>query len=346
MLAWVIRPTFPSRPGAAFSTPMLAAGQSLFGYTIQRVLGKGGMGTVYLAIQQSLGREVALKVMHPQRMHTPQAAEAFLKEARAAAQLNHPNVVGIHAAYQDEAQGVFAYSMELVPGATLAQLLKQHGPLPRPKALTYIMQIADALGYAHRKGLVHRDVKPGNILITPDGRAKLLDLGLVQHRVDTTTNSGYKLQIVGTPDYSAPEQSRNPARATPASDVYALGATLFHVLSGKPPFSGETVIDLIVRVAVLPVEWPDTMPPDCRELLGMMLAKSPKRRLGDGAMVVEVLRAMARGERPNKAAQAYFGGIDPGGDDDLYDGDEGDGKDTAAMAAAIARRHIATRRRR
>ncbi len=317
----------------------LAQGTRVLGYTIGRVLGRGGMGTVYHAVQESLHREVALKVMRPALLRSPEAQQEFLKEARAAASLHHPNLVGVHAVLNEPEHGLCAYAMEYLPGQTAAELVTSHGPLPRAKALAITLQIAEALGYAHQKSLVHRDVKPGNILVASNGSAKLLDLGLVQARVDVGTASGHKLLIVGTPDFCAPEQSRNPSRATPASDVFSLGCTLFFLLTGKPPFHGETVIDLIVRMAIEPLEYPDTIPADCRNLLELMLTKSSRKRLYDGMVVAGVLKAMARGVGARQAAQPFLNNLDPDSDA------EGEDEEGAAIAAAIRRRRLASRRR-
>jgi serine/threonine protein kinase len=229
-------------------------GSEIFGYRLTDILGRGGMGTVYKAVQLSLKREVAVKVLHSSRIKNQAQVDKFLQEARAAGRLSHPNLVAVHDAHADPERGLYCYSMEWVAGNTLGRVLQERGPLPRPTALHILFQIAKALGHAHRNGLVHRDVKPDNILVTPQGAAKLADLGLVRDRLEGVASSGSgprRLTIVGTPEYSAPEQSRNPAKASPASDCYSLGAVLYTMLLGKPPFSGDTVIDLIVRVANL-----------------------------------------------------------------------------------------------
>ena len=286
----------------------LAPGSVLLGYVIERVLGRGGMGTVYLAKQLSLGRQVALKVLHPSRVKNPKTATEFFQEASATARLNHPNLVGVHDLKADTATGLFAFSMEYVPGLTAFQLVSQQGPLTRGPALNLIAQVASALAYAHRQGFVHRDLKPENVLVTTGNVAKLLDLGLAYNRLGALSNgstaadrqqsSGRRLMIVGTPDYSAPEQSRNPEQATTASDVWGLGATLFFLLTGRTPFDGETVIDLIVRTAIEPLAWPDNVAADCRQLVELMMTKDPSQRLADGDEVLVALQQMARGDAP------------------------------------------------
>ena len=290
----------------------LAPGTTLFGYVIERVLGRGGMGTVYLARQLSLNRLVALKVLHPSKVKNSKAADEFFREAASAARLNHPNLVGVHDLQADTQLGLYAFSMEYVAGQTGFQLFTDQGPLPRAKALHIIFQIASALAYAHKHGFVHRDIKPENLLVIDGKTAKLLDLGLAYNRLggvgstspDRHQSSGRKLTIVGTPDYSAPEQNRNPLNATAASDVWSLGATLFFLLTGDTPFDGETVIDLIVSSAIDPLEYPDHVTPDCRALLELMMAKEVDDRLANGDEVLVALQQVARGERPTLPARA------------------------------------------
>jgi serine/threonine protein kinase len=311
----------------------LASGTELFGYVIDRLLGRGGMGNVYLAKQTSLERQVALKVMHPQRLRSPGAAERFLNEARAAAKLNHPNLVAVHDVMADPERRLYAYSMEFVPGTTAAKLVVAQGALKRAQALHLTFQVAKALAHAHKHGLIHRDVKPDNILITQNGSAKLLDLGLVHDRIQGQTESGgpRMLSIVGTVEFSAPEQHRNPRQAVPASDVYSLGATLFYLLSGRPPFNGDTIIDLIVRVATEPLSYPAAIPGDCRRLLDLMLAKRPADRLADGDAVIEALKAIAEGRAPGIA-----GGGDDGTTTDLGPDEDDEGFEDAETEGGIS----------
>ena len=274
-------------------------GSEIFGYRLEQVIGKGGMGTVFRATQLSLGREVAVKLLNPARIRNPAQIDAFLREARAAGRLNHPHLVLVHDAHADAERGLYGYSMEYVPGQTLSRMVKERGVLARSSALHIVYQIAKALGHAHRYGLVHRDVKPDNILVMAGGVAKLADLGLVRDRLEglTPTNaSGKLLTLVGTTDYSAPEQSRNPERATAASDVWSLGAVLFFMLVGRPPFSGETVIDQIVRTATEPLQCPPGMHEECRTLCAQMLAKDPNERYPDGHAVVAALENLAKGQ--------------------------------------------------
>jgi serine/threonine-protein kinase len=280
------------------SAELPSTGIEIFGYVIEKRLGKGGMGTVYLAKQKSLDRLVAIKLMHSNRLKTPGAVESFLREARNAAKLNHPNLAAVHDVHADESLGLYCYSMEYVEGVTAGKLVQTHGPLKRSQALHIIFQVAKALGHAHRNDIVHRDVKPDNILVTTSGTAKLLDLGLVRDRIENQGDQQRVLSIVGTPDFSAPEQHRNPKTAVAASDVYSLGATLYYLLTGRPPFAGDTIIDLIVRAATEPIAYPALVPADCRRLLDLMLGKRPSERFYDGDAVVEALKNLAAGRMP------------------------------------------------
>jgi eukaryotic-like serine/threonine-protein kinase len=337
---------------------VLAAGVEINGYVIQHLLGRGGMGNVYLATQKSLDRQVALKILHSNRLKNPSAIEGFLREARAAAQLNHPNLVAVHDVFADVERKLYCYSMEYVEGLNANQLVQSQGVLKRAQALNLTYQIAKALGQAHRQGMVHRDVKPDNILVMKTGNAKLLDLGLVRDRVMHAPESGSRiLSIVGTPEYSAPEQHRNPKQAVPSSDVYSLGATLFFLLVGRPPINGDTIIDLIVRVATEKLTYPANIPPDCRKLLDLMLAKRPSDRLYDGDAVVEALRSISEGRMPSRNPEGFKDGgtTDIGEIDEEFEDAETEGdlsrpaapSDSNNDASASARRpRIVPRRRR
>ena len=313
----------------------IGVGSEVFGYRLEQAVGKGGMGTVYRATQLSLGRTVAVKVLNPARIRNPGQVEAFLREARAAARLNHPQLVLVHDAHADAARGLYCYSMEYIAGQSLSRLVQERGVLARASALPLIHQVAKALGHAHRHGLIHRDVKPDNILVAADGVAKLADLGLVRDRLDglaPASGTGKRLTLVGSTDYSAPEQSRNPERASAASDVWSLGAVLYFLLVGRPPFSGETVIDQIVRTAIEPLALPATMAADCRALCARMMAKDPAERFADGDAVVAALEAIAAGRAP----------LVPGAESGLDESGETDAVDAAGMPRP--RRHLRRRR--
>ena len=215
----------------------------LGGFELIRKLGQGGCGVVFLARQLSMDRTVALKVLPKRLAKNRGFVERFRREAKAAAKLNHPNIV--HAIDVGEAEGYFYFAMEYVNGETVGALLARRGPLAEEQALRIARDIADALAHAHDAGVLHRDVKPENIIIAPDGRAKLTDLGLareVEGHDAAVTKVG---AAMGTPHYISPEQVRGETELDGRTDVYSLGATLYHMLTGAPPFAGGTSAEVM-----------------------------------------------------------------------------------------------------
>lgn len=208
-------------------------------YVIDRPIARGGMATVYRCVDTRLEREVAAKVMHEEFIHDAVFRERFRREAKAMAQLSHPNLVNVYDfSSQGEADGQIFLIMELITGGTLRELLAERGPMPPHAACAVMRQMLTGLTVAHEKGLVHRDIKPDNVLINSDHRVKLADFGLVRAVADATHTTD---QIVGTVAYLSPEQvDGNPI--TPASDVYSAGIVLFELLTGRTPFRGETPI--------------------------------------------------------------------------------------------------------
>lgn len=226
-------------------------------YQIMDQIGQGGMGSVYRAQHRLMNRAVALKLINPQLIRHPQAVERFRREVQAAAQLAHPNIV---AAYDAEQAGdVHFLAMEFVEGTDLAAVVSRRGQLPVNEACDYIRQAALGLQHAHEKGMVHRDIKPHNLMLSPDGQVRILDFGLAGFATesaiiesdstggtegDTTplhlTTFG---SVMGTPDYIAPEQARDAHAADIRADVYSLGCTLCYLLSGKAPFTADSVVD-------------------------------------------------------------------------------------------------------
>lgn len=286
------------------SSATQAAIPILPGYRLERVLGRGGMGTVYLGLQLSINRAVAIKIPHANRLRNAADVAAFFQEARAACQLHHPGLVTVHDLVQRPEENLYACVMEYVPGVTAGDLVHRDGPLPIAKALAIAGQAAAALAHAHAHGFIHRDVKPENLLVTPAGAVKLLDLGLAYNRVGglgtgTGSSGGQRrLVILGTPEYAAPEQCRNPDDADETSDVWSLGATLVHLLTGKPPFDGSTVIDLIVNAATRPLDLPPHLTGPVRQLLETFLAKDPDQRYADAGIAAEAIAAVAAGRPP------------------------------------------------
>ena len=207
-------------------------------YELHRRLGRGGMADVFLARDQLLDRPVAMKVLFPEFATDPAFVERFRREATAAANLNHPNIVGVYD--WGEADGTYFIVMEYVDGRTLSEILRAEGPLHPDRVADVGADVAAALGFAHRNGVVHRDVKPGNVLVTAAGQVKVADFGIARA---ITANADENLTqvgtVMGTATYFSPEQARGDA-VDPRSDIYSLGCVLYELLVGRPPFSGDT----------------------------------------------------------------------------------------------------------
>jgi eukaryotic-like serine/threonine-protein kinase len=218
-------------------------------YALGARLGDGGMARVYAAHDQVLEREVAVKVLRA-GLPDPRARQRFEHEARFAARFVHPHAVTIYDVGEDEQHPFFV--MELIDGDDLAALLATRGPLPVPEAQRIADAMLDALGAAHRSGLVHRDVKPGNVLVARDGTVKLTDFGIAKAAADATADLTPTNLVLGTPKYISPEQVTG-APATPRSDLYAVGVVLYEMLAGRPPFSGDTPVALALAHREAPV---------------------------------------------------------------------------------------------
>jgi eukaryotic-like serine/threonine-protein kinase len=212
-------------------------------YELQELVGTGGMSSVYRAVDTLLERNVALKILHPHYGDDAEYVERFRREARAVAQLSHPNIVTVIDRGEDEGQQYIVF--EYVDGESLKQLVDRTGPLPTRRAIELALQVAEALAFAHNAGLVHRDVKPQNVLVTEDGEAKVTDFGIarsldVEHGVTQTGT------VLGTSNYLSPEQARGQT-VTPATDVYSLGVVLYELLTGEVPFPGETFVAVAMK---------------------------------------------------------------------------------------------------
>ncbi len=283
------------------------------GYAIEHVIGRGGMGTVYLARQLSLDRPVALKVMSKKWASDPVFVARFTREAFAAAQLSHPNIVQIHDI--GEADGARFFSMEYVRGTSLADLVKKQGKLDPETAVGYVLQAARGLKHAHDRGMIHRDVKPDNLLIDDQGLVKVADLGLVKTPTLTRTDdqltdasmsarsgllslpadmTGARIAL-GTPAYMSPEQCRDAATVDHRADIYSLGCTLYVLVTGRPPFDGTTAVELMSKHAydqlVPPEQIVARMPREVSAVIQRMMAKDPADRFQDMAEVVRTLEA-------------------------------------------------------
>lgn len=266
-------------------------------YVLLDLLGEGGMGQIFKARHSRLDRLVALKVLRPDRVGRLEALQRFQREARAIASLSHPNIVTLFDA--DEVDDIPFLAMEYIEGVNLDDWVRMHGPLPIDQACEYCRQAAVGLQHAHEHGLVHRDVKPANLMVTAAEVVKLLDLGLVLLRKPTSpiapeanrlTGPG---AILGTPDYIAPEQTVDLHAVDIRADLYSLGCTLYHLLTGQPPFNSESDLRKIhMHRTQLPPALDQLRPevsPRLAALVYKLLAKKPEERYATPAMAATAL---------------------------------------------------------
>ncbi len=276
-------------------------------YEIKQELGRGGMGVVYLAHNKLMGRDEVLKVMSRHLLERPGIFDRFLREIRAVATLRHPNIVTAYHATRVGERIMFA--MEYVEGLDLAQMVKTKGPMRVTYACNFIYQAALGLQHAHEKGMVHRDIKPGNMMLAPKGdRAtiKILDFGLAkvtrEQRVDAALTS--EGRALGTPDFIAPEQIVDAQRADIRADIYSLGGTLYYLLAGRPPFEADSLYDIYQahmsrEAAALNLVRPE-VPAELAALVAKMMAKDPARRFQTPGEVAEALAPFFK-----KGSQAF-----------------------------------------
>src|SRR3989442_6384043 len=262
-------------------------------YVIKRKLGSGGMADVYLAEDQELGRRVALKLLDERHASDEQFVERFRREAQSAGRLNHPNIVSIFD--RGLAEGTYYIAMEYLDGRTLKELLVRNGPTPIPIAIDYARQILSALAFAHRNGIVHRDIKPHNIVVGGDGRLKVTDFGIARSGASQMTEVG---SIVGTAQYLSPEQARG-APVDPRSDLYSLGIVLYEMLTGKVPFTGDAPVEIAMKHLSAIPEPPSKIRPgvphDLDAVVMRALAKDPEQRYGSAEEMDADLARVSRG---------------------------------------------------
>jgi serine/threonine protein kinase len=277
----------------AAETPARPLPPLLGEYEVLDRLGGGGMGEVYRARHRRLGKLVALKVMRESRLGSAEALARFRREAEAVGQLDHPHLVEAHDA--GEQDGVVYLVLKLIDGVDLHRLVKEKGPLPVAEACDLVRQAALGLQYLHERGLVHRDLKPSNLMRTPSGTVKVLDLGLARLRSAATADELTAPHVLmGTPDYLAPEQADNAAAADIRADLYSLGATLFYLLIGKPPFAHhrEMLAKLKAHGAETPADLRSLRPeiPDgVAGLVARLLAKRPEQRFATPQELADAL---------------------------------------------------------
>ena len=260
---------------------------------IIRELGRGGVGTVYLATHQTLQIEVALKILSPAlSMDNPALAERFIREAQLAARIRHPNVIAVMDAAHDETTGLYFIVQEYVGGGSLSWHLR-NGPLAERRALEIITGIAQALIIAEELRIVHRDIKPDNIMLDGRGVAKLADLGLAKHSLESHISLTLGGSFMGTPAYMSPEQARDAKVADTRDDIYSLGATFYECLTGQPPFTGETPYNIMSELLTKPSPHPRAARPELSRSVDLvcrkMMAKTRALRYADARALVEDL---------------------------------------------------------
>jgi len=277
--------------------------QRIQGYRIIRKLGAGAMATVFLAQQESLDRPVAIKVLPKKFSENKEFLERFYKEGRAAAKLNDANIVQ---AYDVGQSGEYHYFvMEYVDGDTVYEQIVEKKKHSEKEAIPIIRQVALALKHAHKVGFIHRDIKPKNIMIAKNGDVKLADLGLARALDDQVAAEAEAGRAYGTPYYISPEQIRGKKNITPSADIYGLGATLYHMVTGKVPFSGKNPSDVMHRHLKQDLVPPDhintSLSPGFSQIVEMMMAKDVAQRYQNASDLIEDLDAVAAGNSPQYA---------------------------------------------
>ncbi len=290
----------------SYQAEQLLAGRSRFylgPYLITEFIGQGGMGQVFKAMHRFMDRECAVKVL-PTAKSTVESIEGFMREIRMQAKLDHRHLVRAYDAGQDG--NVHYLVTEYVPGMDLRKLVKQQGPLDVKQAASILMQAALGLQYAHEQGLIHRDVKPGNILVTPDGIAKVSDVGLAGFAADLFSDPRAG-KVVGTADYLSPEQIKSPMTIGPASDIYSLGCTLYYAVCGKVPFpGGDTRTKLnrhLTEAPRHPRRFAPTLSDEFVDIIADMMEKDAKRRTQTCAEVAARLEPWASESAVNQDDQ-------------------------------------------
>jgi serine/threonine-protein kinase len=262
-------------------------------YKIIRKLGSGGMANVYLAEDQELGRRVAIKILNERHANDDQFVERFRREAKNAAGLSHPNIVSIYD--RGEAEGTYYIAMEYLDGRSLKELIVARGPAPVHVAIDYARKILDALRFAHRNGIVHRDIKPHNVIVDAEGRVKVTDFGIARAGASQMTEVG---SIIGTAQYLSPEQAKG-APVDQTSDLYSVGIVLYELLTGKVPFTGDSPVEIAMKhISAIP-EPPSSLRPDVPEDLDLIvlraLGKTPEERYPSAEEMDKDLTRVAQG---------------------------------------------------
>ena len=271
---------------------VLQAGESFRGYAVERLLGKGGLGAVYLVRHEMLDTLYALKVLYPDvATQNPSYIKRFLREAKIATRIRHPNLVAVHDCGFDSVKGIYFLVMDYVTGGDLRQALAFSGTFEPDKAVAVIAQVAQALDAAQKYNVVHRDIKPENIMLQPDGVVKLVDLGIakasnIDESLRTTTKS-----VFGTPTYVSPEQALSASDVDARADIYSLGIVLFEMVAGRPPYVGKNPPQVLAQVmSDDPVpdvrDFKPSLPPMFAATLRRMCVKDRERRISSPAALL------------------------------------------------------------
>jgi serine/threonine-protein kinase len=294
-----------SEQARRISQEMMLVNQHIPGFQLLEKLGHGSMGSVFKARQLSMNRPVAIKVLHPRLAANPKDLDRFLREAHLAAKLSHHNIV--QAIDAGSTGKIHYFVMEYVEGTTIDQQLRTGKIFSEREALEIILQIAKALDHAHNRQLIHRDIKPANIVLTTDGVAKLADLGLARQTVGDAYAHDEKGLVIGTPYYIAPEQIRGREDIDSRADIYSLGATLYHMVTGQPPYPGsdvDSVLNAHLKDELVPPDHLNTkLSAGLGEVVEFMMAKNRKLRYRSPEDLLIDLECLLAGEAPKLARQ-------------------------------------------
>jgi serine/threonine-protein kinase len=286
---------------------MYRPAQQIPGYQILSKLGQGAMAVVFKAKQLSLDRIVAIKVLPKRLSENPEFVERFYREGRAAARLNHPNIV--QAFDVGESGGYHYFVMEYIDGQTVYDLIQDGRPLEEAQAIRLVLQAAKALEHAHAQGLIHRDVKPKNLMFTKSGDIKLADMGLAREVGDYAAAAAEAGRAYGTPYYISPEQIRGELTIDARADIYGLGATFYHMVTGRVPFDGSTpsaVMHKHLKEGLVPPDHINrALSAGVGEIIEVMMAKNDDDRYPSMTELIADLEAVAAGEPPFQARKRY-----------------------------------------
>jgi len=266
-------------------------------YEIIGKIGDGGLGTVYKARQISMSRDVALKVLHKKWLTDEEFKKRFLLEARLAGRLSHQNLIQVYDVGRD--RGIYYFSMEFVDGETIEDMIERDGALENAKAVDFIMQVLRSISYIKNFDIVHRDIKPGNMMVTRKGVVKLGDFGFVKSKLDPMIAT--EGEVLGTPDYISPEQAMGLETIDWRSDQYSLGCSLYHMVTGKPPYegSGSSVMRQHIKADLPDPRTINSKIPDAVvQILERMMAKDPNDRYSDTDQMFEDLELVKMGHDP------------------------------------------------